>query len=254
MKASQQVIISVRDHLETLQRCDGYYECPVDDDGLPTGLVVGYAGRYDDEKSGKSLQKVGLVYYNFAKAEKYPHVLQHFTSVLATKIVETCLPYDIMLGAPMGGITTALSLATHLNCQFGFAEKKVDAVATSETRERSHLVMDRHMVEPGDNVWIVEDVCNNFSTTAELYQLVRKAGAEVAGIACLLDRSDATTNRVFRLADGKEWILPELARPAMLRIPTKQYRQDDPMVAEAIVEGRVAWKPKDEWARLKQTT
>jgi adenine/guanine phosphoribosyltransferase-like PRPP-binding protein len=240
----------IDDHLETLRRCDGMYECPVDTDGLPTGLLVGYAGRYKDENSGKDLQKVGLVYYNFAKAEAYPYVLKHFADDLATKVADFGLTRHVMLGAPMGGITTAFCLADRLDCKFGFAEKKVLVAGTPDSREKSKLILDRHMVEPGQKVWIVEDVCNNFSTTAELYLLIAEAGAEVVGIATLMNRSENAA-REFTLASGKGWELPSLPIAAMLTKPTEQFRQDDPKVIQAIAEGRIVWKPKDDWSRLK---
>ena len=239
-----------RDPLGTLHNCGGHYQCPVDINGLPTGLLVGYAGRYTDEATGAELQKVGLDYYNFARAEKYPYVLKHFCNQLAVMVGETGLPYDIMLGAPMGGITTAFCLAEMIGCEFGFAEKKVLEVSTPSSREKSRLILDRHAVEAGQNVWIVEDVCNNFSTTAELYKLIALAGANVVGIVCLMNRSMDTT-RLFTLGSGEAWELPPLPIVAMITKPTNQYRQDDPMVAQAITEGRIVWKPKDEWNRLQ---
>jgi adenine/guanine phosphoribosyltransferase-like PRPP-binding protein len=248
MKASQAVKIAA-DHLETLRHCDGCYECPVDAQGMPTGLLVGYAGRYGDEAVGEDRQWVGLVYYNFARAEAYPHVLDHYTDCLAAAITATGLPYEKMLGAPMGGITTAFNLAQHLDCQFGFAEKKVLIAATKDSREMSKLVIDRHAVAPGEKIWLVEDVCTNFSTTAGLYLLIAKAGAEVVGIACLMNRAE-NAPREFILASGQDWELPPLPIVALVTKPTEQFRQDDPRVVQAIAEGRIVRKPKDDWARL----
>ena len=34
-------------------------------------------------------------------------------------------------------------------------------------------------------------------------------------------------------------------------IPTPEYRQDHPYVADDIAAGNVVWKPKDNWAKLK---
>ncbi len=235
--ASLLVQMARGNHLETLRRCNGYYQCPRAQDGKRLGPLVGYAGKYDDG-TGAMKQWVGDVYYNFARAEEFHHVLDYFGRLLAKIIAagtET-LP-DYIIGAPMGGLVIGQAVARHLDRRYVFIEKKVLAVATEHKREESVLVWGRHEMVPGSTGILVEDVCNNFSTTESVVGLVADNGSEVVGVACELNRAQ----------DGNWGSIPV---HSLLHIPTAQYRQDDPAVADDVAKGNVVWKPKDEWARI----
>ena len=241
--------------LDLLKRCGGYYECPKDANGKRLGPLVGYAGR--DENGW---QFVGDVYVNFAKAERHAPILKHFARMLYLK---TCNYHrgdrlsnfleklTGFCGAPEGGKALACQLAQasgtlaeeHLS-QYIFPEKKIIALATPTSREVSELVFDRHEPEAGESWWIVEDVCNNFSTTAKLVALIESYGASVAGILCFLNRSPEI-NEEFCLRPGLK--LPVIA---LVRKKIEQYRQNNPFVAEDVLMGNVVWKPKNEWGKL----
>jgi adenine/guanine phosphoribosyltransferase-like PRPP-binding protein len=229
--------------LEFFGRCNGYYECRKDSDGTRLTPLVGYAGKYDGEH-----QWVGEVYANFAKAERHGPVLQTVAnqilniprmrglSALINKSKGFC-------GAPEGGKALANTLATWSGKQYIFPEKQVIQVKSSTSREISQLLFDRHEPEAGELWWIVEDVCNNFSTTGEMVHLIETYRAEVAGIICFLNRS---------LEYDESWgSLPIIS---LVRKPIPQYRQDDPFVKADIDAGNVVWKPKIEWDRLMQVT
>lgn len=235
MNKSQQTL------LDSLRRCGGYYECPKDSKDRRLGPLVGFAGKYED-KDGQMKQWVGDVYYNFAKAEERPSVIGKFALLVAEQVERrlTFLP-DYVLGAPMGGVIFGFVLAENLLGPIGyiFAEKKIIALATATQREQSKLVLDRHEVKPESRVIIAEDVCNNFSTTQELQELLARNGSSVVGIACELNRSESTSWNGIPVV-------------STLHIPTKQYKQEDPEVAEDIARGNVVWKPKDEWPKLAE--
>lgn len=238
-------------HLETLRRCGGYYECPKDAKGKRLGPLVGYAGKYEGS-GGKQLQWVGEVYANFSKAEPHSHVLKFFAGCLATRLnTEVSLAnVDAFCGAPIGGY----SLADAMGQAYDFinvvkAEKKVTALATSSSREKSELVFGRHSIEEGLRYVIVEDVCNNFSTTADLIKLIMSFGGMVAGIACFLNRS-LTVDNIYSLSLPGQADALTLPVVSVVRMPIHEWRQDDSAVAEDIGKGNVVWKPKDEWDRL----
>lgn len=227
--------------LEVLRQCGGYYICPKDPAGNRLGPLVGYAGKYHDETTKQDLQFVGDVYYNFAKAEQFPHVLDRYADFLAS-IIEAQLDrdtFDRVLGAPWGGICIGMKLAEALDCQYGFADKEITALRTATSREQSKLVFGRHEVESGSSVLIVEDVCNNFSTTAEYAKLIEEAGTTLRAIACELNRSPET-----------EWNGHPVV--SLVHKPTAQYWQDDPAVAADVAKGNVVWKVKAEWPRLAE--
>lgn len=229
--ASRDVRVSA-DYLEILRQCGGYYGCPKDASGKRLGPLVGYAGKYDGVH-----QWVGDVYFNMAKTEQYPQAMSIFAQDLANTIRTQPINVDHFLAAPMGGIVFGFKLSHALDRQFAFAEKKVKAVATADTREVSELMLARHEIKPDSDVIVVEDVCNNFSTTGQIRDLLSKIGSRLVAIACVLNRSVETS------WEG----VPVLS---LLHIPSMQWHQDDPAVAEDIAAGNVVWKPKDEWEKL----
>ena len=79
---------------------------------------------------------------------------------------------DCLCGAPIGGYAFAQSLGADYHCPVIKAEKKVTLAGSDTQREESKLVFGRHSIEPGGNYAIVEDVCNNFSTTEQLIELI----------------------------------------------------------------------------------
>lgn len=227
--------------LSELQKLGGYYQCPESPEGKPLGPLVGYAGKYDDD--GTKKQFVGKVYYNFAKGEQNPKFRQTCAYQLRHAVVETFAHVDYVIGLPMGGIMLAVELGNQLGCDTVFAEKQIIALATDTAREQSRLVLQRHNLERQSRIVLVEDVCNNFSTTIEAIQLVESLGCDVAGIACAINRSPEdhfhALNYVWPVA-------------SVVHQHTPEWKQDDPVVAEDIAAGNVVWKPKNEWDRLAE--
>lgn len=240
MKASQLVEIAKGDILETLRRCGGYYECPKDGQGTRLGPLIGYAGTYEDS-AGEKRQYIGDIYANFAMAEEYPQVLDYFAQELAKKVQTTVGEIDYILAAPMGGIALAVHLAQHLDARFVFAEKKVLALATAELRQQETMQLLRHQIDTGSRVLLVEDVCNNFSTTDQMVELVADSGSTMVAVACALNRSGKD---VFTYKDLALPVIP------LTQLTLQQYRQDDAEVLEDVKKGNVVLKPKNEWPRL----
>lgn len=235
MKASLIAPIdSGMDPLEILRICGGYYSCPKDADGKRLGPLVGYAGKYGD-----SLQFVGDIYANFAAIEKFPPALRHVAVEISALISTTLKNVDVFCGAPIGGYSLADALGLACDRQVVKAEKKIIKLATSTSREKSKLVFGRHEIRPDDKVVIVEDVCNNFSTTWELISLIEAAGGMVVDIVCFLNRSLAVNSDFEGIP-----VIP------LVRLPILQYEQGDPEVLADIQNGNVVWKPKDQWPKL----
>jgi orotate phosphoribosyltransferase len=228
--------------LKILKVCGGYYECPKASDGKRLGPLVGYAGRYT---TSDHIQKqwVGDVYVNFAKAEECPHVLAHFSRLIAAKSA-IFSDTDTLCGVPLGGYGLSQMLGLTLDRRVIKVEKKVTALADQNNREQSNLVFGRHSIGKGEKIVIVEDVCNNFSTTKKLIELISQAGGIVSAIVCFLNRSlDVKDIYVMKDSIG----IPVVS---LVYKPILEYQQDDPAVAQDIADGNVAWKPKDEWTKL----
>jgi len=253
------VEIAGNNHLETLRNCVGYYTCPKTPGGQRLGPLVGYTARYEGP-DGKKLQFVGDTYANFAMAEPWPHVLKFFATELARLLDERLGldNIDVACGAPIGGysLADALGLVTE-SFLVVKAEKKVFELATADSREVSQPVFGRHTIEKGQRVIVVEDVCNNFSTTNLLLGRIMLLGGIPVAIASFLNRSLTvddvyTAKRELRpdFADipGLEGL--QLPVISLVRQPIPEWRQDDPAVAADIAKGNVVWKPKDKWDDL----
>lgn len=231
------------DSLGMLKELGGYYLCPRAPDGKRLGPVVGYAGTYDTPEGAK--QYVGDVYANYALAERWGSVRTHFiTMLLQQNGNEMQLrEVDSYFAAPMGGMYWTPTLGDLTGRTVGFLEKKITALATATSREESKLIMGRHVAEPGEHISLVEDVCNNFSTTLKAAQLFDAVGARLTSVICLLNRSERD---VFRVGDRDVPVI------ALVHKHLPQYRQDDPAVAEDVARGNVIWKPKDHWPVLME--
>ncbi|MDP3899605.1 MAG: phosphoribosyltransferase [bacterium] len=232
---------SGKNPLDILKACGGWYKSPSEDD-ISKGMLVGYAGEYEPEK-----QWVGFMYANFAKAERYPYIMTHYAISLEQKIRELLSGIDTFCGAPMGGITFAFTLASVYQKNFSYFEKKITKLKTTESQEQSTLVMNRHKIEYGERVVIVEDVVNNFSTANKMAELIYAVGAQVVALICLLNRSPEWSFRESLVLPGAVVPVFSLIRQSMF-----EFRQDDPTVRPFIDSGRVVWKPKDKesWQQL----
>lgn len=87
------------------------------------------------------------------------------------------LVFSPALGAVLIGFATAYALGTEMV----FAERSGGAM---ELRRGFRI-------EPGCRVLLVEDVITTGGSALELARMVEQAGAEVAGLACIVDRRSA---------------------------------------------------------------
>jgi orotate phosphoribosyltransferase len=221
----------------------GYYICPKDEQGRRLGPLVGYAAR---DQTGRQL--VGDHYVNFAEFETRPIELALIALQLICGIREDRSWRSVLdsvygfCGAPEGGKALAqqLVLASKTNFRYIYPEKKVIALATEGVREKSELVFQRHTPTPGKSWIIVEDVCNNFSTTNDLISLIESVGAQVAGIVCFLNRSPTIRSSFL----GYPVI-------ALVDEAMPEYQQDDEVVSEDVRKGNLISKPKLEWTKLQ---
>ncbi len=226
--------LAIRPPLDVLFELDGLYICPKDAD-TRLGPLVGYAGRDDQDR-----QYVGDMYANCGEAEQWPWVYQAWMRRLAQFLV--ALDIDAYMGMPMGGIWVAGDLASVMRRRRIYAEKKVIALATASSREKSKLMLGRHSVRKGEQIAVCEDVTNNFSTTGEACELVEGQGGNVVAIVTVVNRADTD---IYFYGDRA---IPVMA---LHHKPMPQYEQDDPAVADDVAAGNVVLKPKSEWPRLK---
>ena len=228
--------------LDILRACRGFYRRPEDANGKGIGPLVAYAGK---DKKGRNY--VGRVYANFAMAEEHGDVLKHFANLLiATSPEAICHRCVGFCGAPEGGKALATALAIETGLGYIYPEKLVTVAKTDKSREESDLVFSRHEPKSDETWWLVEDVCNSFSTTEKLIALIESYGAKVGGILCFLNRSST-----IREGFTYKQFVPPLPIFAVVRESFDQFEQDDPSVADDVSAKNVVWKPKNDWAKLE---
>lgn len=120
-------------------------------------------------------------YMQCAKLFEYPQT--------ASEIVKTLIPklpgeIDTVIAPAIGGVTVGYELARLLGCRFIFAE-----------RQDGNMTFRRgFMLQPGEKVLAVEDVVTTGGSVQEVVDLARDCGAEVLGVAAIVDRSQGKAN------------------------------------------------------------
>jgi orotate phosphoribosyltransferase len=87
--------------------------------------------------------------------------------------------FHSVISPAMGGILVGHEVARHLGRRHIFAEKA-----------EGQLKIRRFDVKLGERFLVVEDVITTGSAVREVIQRVKEAGGEVAGVACLVNRSE----------------------------------------------------------------
>jgi orotate phosphoribosyltransferase len=86
--------------------------------------------------------------------------------------------FHSVISPAMGGILVGHEVARHFGRRHIFAEK-----------DGGKLKIRRFEVKKGERFLVAEDVITTGSAVREGSQLVKEAGGEVVGVACLVDRS-----------------------------------------------------------------
>jgi len=123
-------------------------------------------------------------YIQCAQLLSKPKKAKFICESLAEKIRKNFKKIDLLLSPAVGGIVIGYEIGRILNIETIFAER-VD--------ETFSLRRD-FKINKGQKVLILEDVITTGKSSLECSNLVTKAGGEIVGYACLIDRSAGTTN------------------------------------------------------------
>jgi orotate phosphoribosyltransferase len=87
---------------------------------------------------------------------------------------------NVVVGPATGGIILAYETARHLGCRYGFTEKV----------EEGGMALKRGFrLAPKERVLVVEDIITTGGSVKKTIHHLRHRGAEVVGVAALVDRS-----------------------------------------------------------------
>ncbi|MES2315738.1 MAG: phosphoribosyltransferase [Patescibacteria group bacterium] len=220
--------------LDLGKHCNAVYVCPKLGD-VRKGDLVAYAG-----KDGKGRNLVGDIYFNFAKIEPHPFVVQAFARAVHHKLQREDLlhTFDTICGIPHGGRTFGQELARVVDARFVYADKKPKPTEPGKKQEYT-WDLSRFEFEKGERVAIAEDVYNNFQNTDNTLAEIAASGANVVLLVGALNRSP--------IYDTNYKGLPVVAS---IRQAYPEYEQDDPAVAADVAAGRVEFEVKKNWPRL----
>ena len=116
-------------------------------------------------------------YCQCAKLLQYPERAEKVLSVVAEKVKD--LDIDIVVGPAMGGIIVAYELGRQLGVPAIFTE-----------RENGEMSLRRGFeIRPGQRVLVTEDVVTTGKSSLETIEVLKSMGAEIVGIACIVNRS-----------------------------------------------------------------
>ncbi len=117
-------------------------------------------------------------YVQCARVLQYPHLAESLAGELAKGFDPSGI--DLVLSPALGGIIIGYMVALAMRKRMVFAE-----------RAQGKLVIRRGLsLREGEKVLIVEDVITTGGSVAELVDLARQPGAEVAGLASLIERGE----------------------------------------------------------------
>ena len=131
-------------------------------------------------------------YFQCANVLCYPRIAARLCDELVAKMNAACDigKIDGVISPAVGGILVGHEVARALDTKCVFAEKvqagdEVDATGKPVTK----LAMRRFSLKPGERYVVAEDVVTKGGRVQETIDLVQAAGAEVAAVVLLVDRS-----------------------------------------------------------------
>tara|TARA_Y100001970_G_scaffold282695_1_gene396097 strand:- start:6641 stop:7222 length:582 start_codon:yes stop_codon:yes gene_type:complete len=119
-------------------------------------------------------------YVQCAKLLSKPNKAKELCLSLAEKIKKEYKNIDLILSPAIGGIVIGYEIGRILNLETIFAER----VNNNFNLRRGFAI------KKGKKILVVEDVITTGKSSLECSDLVKKAGGEIIGYACIIDRSN----------------------------------------------------------------
>ena len=113
-------------------------------------------------------------------------------------------PFDYVVGPAVGGIIPAYETSRHMGLPAIWVE-----------REGGEFRLRRFAIEPGARCVVVEDIVTTGLSVRETVDCLRKAGAEVAAAAAIVDRSNGKAELGVPFVALAGWSIPTYAPDAL---------------------------------------
>jgi orotate phosphoribosyltransferase len=138
-------------------------------------------------------------YVQCAQLMSKPYKAKQICKSLAEKIEKDLPDFDLILSPAMGGIIIGYEIGKILNKETIFSER-VNGIFQLRRDFR---------IKKNSKVLIIEDVITTGKSSLECSDLVKSVNANIAGYACIIDRSD-----------GKSLLKEKIVSQIKLNIPT----------------------------------
>lgn len=133
-------------------------------------------------------------YFQCANVLRYPRIAARLCDALVAKMKAACDigPLDGVISPAVGGILVGHEVARALDTKCVFAEKVPGEGVDATGKPVTKLAMRRFALKPGERYVVAEDVVTKGGRVQETIGLVQAAGADVAAVVLLVDRSKGT--------------------------------------------------------------
>ena len=133
-------------------------------------------------------------YFQCANVLRYPRIAARLCDALVAKMKAACDigPLDGVISPAVGGILVGHEVARALDTKCVFAEKVPGEGVDATGKPVTKLAMRRFALKPGERYVVAEDVVTRGGRVQETIDLVQAAGADVAAVVLLVDRSKGT--------------------------------------------------------------
>ena len=130
-------------------------------------------------------------YFQCANVLRYPRIAAKLCDELVAKMKAACDigPIDGVISPAVGGILVGHEVARALDTKCVYAEKVPGEGVDATGKPVTKLAMRRFALKPGERYVVAEDVVTKGGRVQETIDLVQAAGAEVAAVVLLVDRS-----------------------------------------------------------------
>ncbi len=129
-------------------------------------------------------------FFQCANLLRYPRKAEALCSALAAKIpADLAAAAETVVSPALGGILVGHEVARELGVKCIFAEKVQGEGVDATGKPVTKLAMRRFSMKPGERYVVAEDVVTKGGRVQETIDLVKAAGAEVAAVVLLVDRS-----------------------------------------------------------------
>jgi len=138
------------------------------------------------------------VFLQKAKVFMYPERTERLCRALAQKITDAGIgPFDFIVSPALGGLIPGYETARHLGVPAMWVE-----------RENGEFRLRRFDMPKGSRVIVVEDIVTTGLSGRETVTALQGLGAEVLGLACLIDRSGGSADAGVPMIALAEYKVP----------------------------------------------